>query len=58
MSVYDILILTAVAGLLALAVVYILRRRKKGGVCGGDCSHCVGCAYRDAADEAKEKRRP
>ena len=51
MNTWDILLIAALAGLLALALRRTLRARKAGGCCGG----CQGCAYRGACHGGKER---
>ncbi len=42
----DIVLLLLIAAALALAVRHIIRRRRQGKGCCGDCASCSGCACR------------
>lgn len=45
MSIYDYIILGIIALWLAVSLIFIIRRRKRGGgSCGGCCDNCKGCA--------------
>lgn len=54
MSAADWIITAIVLVLLALAIIYIVRQKKKGKCigCGGDCSDCI---YRDKKGNGKKK---
>ena len=43
MNLGDLAVLLAVAGAVAAAVASLVRRKKKGNSCCGDCSRCGGC---------------
>ena len=40
---YTILVAGAVAGAVGLALCSMIRDKKQGKTCGGDCSRCGGC---------------
>lgn len=40
---YTILVAGAVAGTVGLALRSMIRDKKQGKTCGGDCSRCGGC---------------
>ena len=42
MTLGEIVVVLALAGIVGLAV-RSLRRSRKSGVCNGDCGHCRGC---------------
>ena len=46
MNIWDIIITAAVVVIAAAAIAAIIRNRKKGSFCGGDCANCAGCEYR------------
>lgn len=49
----DWIVLGAVLLCVGLAVFGILRSRKKGKRCCGDCSACTGCEPKKTADKSK-----
>lgn len=54
MTVWDWLILAAVAVCIAAAVICIAKQRKKGGGCSGDCSRCGGCSKALGSEQIKK----
>ena len=43
MNPVDIILIIGLAGILVLAVIIAVRRKKNGSSCCGDCSKCKGC---------------
>lgn len=55
LNVGDVVILGALGACVVLAVVFSVRRRRRGGGCCG-CSGCSGCASRNACGKKQDEK--
>lgn len=47
MNPWDIVLIAAIIIIVALALIWIIKNRKQGKGCCGDCSRCGGCELTD-----------
>ncbi|MEG1742686.1 MAG: FeoB-associated Cys-rich membrane protein [Clostridia bacterium] len=56
MNIYDYIILAALAACVVLALVFIVRAKKKGkNICCGNCSRCSSC--NECAEREKNPKK-
>ena len=54
MTAIDIIVIIGCAILGAYVIISSIRNKKKGkSGCGGNCSHCSGCAYKTKTEKNK-----